>query len=119
MATRRILPNVEPALHKKCRTVTNFDARLHTLLDDMRETLMQADGVGLAAPQVGVLRRAIVVLETDRDGNEIELHGTGLTARCYCHEIDHLNGVVFTDVAERMVTEEELESGSWREDKEE
>ena len=88
MATRRILPNVEPALHKKCRTVTNFDARLHTLLDDMRETLMQADGVGLAA-------------------------------RCYCHEIDHLNGVVFTDVAERMVTEEELESGSWREDKEE
>lgn len=171
MATRRILPNVEPALHKKCRTVTNFDARLHTLLDDMRETLMQADGVGLAAPQVGVLRRAIVVLETnvpegeepkmlelinpeiversgeqygpegclslpgrwglvsrpmevrvkaqDRDGNEIELRGTGLTARCYCHEIDHLNGVVFTDVAERMVTEEELESGSWREDKEE
>ena len=65
MATRRILPNVEPALHKKCRTVTNFDARLHTLLDDMRETLMQADGVGLAAPQVGVLRRAIVVLETN------------------------------------------------------
>ena len=171
MATRRILPNVEPALHKKCRTVTNFDARLHTLLDDMRETLIHAGGVGLAAPQVGVLRRAIVVLETnvpegeepkmlelinpeiversgeqygpegclslpgrwglvsrpmevrvkaqDRDGNEIELHGTGLTARCYCHEIDHLNGVVFTDVAERMVTEEELESGSWREDKEE
>ena len=65
MATRRILPNVEPALHKKCRVVTRFDDRLHTLLDDMRETLLEADGVGLAAPQVGILRRAIVVLETN------------------------------------------------------
>ena len=65
MATRKILPSSEPALHKKCRQVTAFDERLHTLLDDMRETLMQADGVGLAAPQVGVLRRAIVVLETN------------------------------------------------------
>ena len=65
MATRRILPNVEPALHKKCRVVTSFDDRLHTLLDDMRETLLEADGVGLAAPQVGILRRAIVVLETN------------------------------------------------------
>ena len=171
MATRRILPNVEPALHKKCRVVTSFDDRLHTLLDDMRETLLEADGVGLAAPQVGILRRAIVVLETnvpegeepkmielvnpeiigssgeqfgpegclslpgrwglvsrpmevrvkaqDRDGNSFELSGTGLTARCYCHEIDHLNGVVFTDVAERMLSEEELENGSWREEVEE
>ena len=171
MALRNIVHEGDTVLHKHCRPVTNFDGRLAMLLDDMRETLAEADGVGLAAPQVGVLRRAVIVLETnvpegeepkmlelinpeiversgeqygpegclslpgrwglvsrpmevrvkaqDRDGNEIELHGTGLTARCYCHEIDHLNGVVFTDVAERMVTEEELESGSWREDKEE
>ena len=55
----------------------------------------------------------------DRDGNSFELSGTGLTARCYCHEIYHLNGVVFTDVAERMLSEEELENGSWREEVEE
>lgn len=170
MATRRILPNVEPALHKKCRTVTNFDARLHTLLDDMRETLLEADGVGLAAPQVGILRRAVLVLETnvpegtepyvvelinpeiiersgeqngpegclslpgewglvtrpmevrvraqDREGKTFELSGTGLTARAFCHELDHLDGVVFTDVAERMLSDEELENGSWREEEE-
>lgn len=171
MAIRNIITEGDETLRKISRKQERFDERLWTLLDDMAETMREKDGVGLAAPQVGVLRRAIVVLETnvpegeepkmlelinpeiversgeqygpegclslpgrwglvsrpmevrvkaqDRDGNEIELHGTGLTARCYCHEIDHLNGVVFTDVAERMVTEEELESGSWREDKEE
>ena len=61
MATRKILPSSEPALHKKCRQVTAFDERLHTLLDDMRETLLEADGVGLAAPQVAVLRRVVVM----------------------------------------------------------
>ena len=167
MATRKILPSSEPALHKKCRQVTAFDERLHTLLDDMRETLLEADGVGLAAPQVGVLRRAVLVLETnvpegtepyvvelinpeiiersgeqngpegclslpgewglvtrpmevrvraqDREGKTFELSGTGLTARAFCHELDHL---VFTDVAERMLSDEELENGSWREEEE-
>ena len=65
MALRKILTSEEKALYKHCREVTNFDDRLHTLLDDMRDTLMQADGVGLAAPQVGVLRRAVLVLETN------------------------------------------------------
>ena len=170
MATRKILPSSEPALHKKCRQVTAFDERLHTLLDDMRETLLEADGVGLAAPQVGILRRAVLVLETnvpegtepyvvelinpeiiersgeqngpegclslpgewglvtrpmevrvraqDREGKTFELSGTGLTARAICHELDHLDGVVFTDVAERMLSDEELENGSWREEEE-
>lgn len=168
MALRKILTSEDKALYKHCREVTSFDDRLHTLLDDMRDTLMQADGVGLAAPQVGVLRRAVIVLETnvpegeqpyvielinpeivessgeqcgpegclsvpgryglverpmevtvraqDRDGNSFEAKGTGLTARCFCHEIDHLDGVVFTSRAERMLTDEELETGSWMED---
>lgn len=167
MALRNILTQEEPRLHKVCRPVTAFDERLHTLLDDMRETLIASDGVGLAAPQVGVLRRAALVLETnvpedkesyiielinpevvmaegeqrgpegclsvpgdyglvrrpmrvrvkaqDRYGEPIELEGTGLTARALCHETDHLNGIVFTEIAERMLTSEELESGSWQE----
>ena len=168
MALRQILTSEEKALYKHCREVTNFDGRLHTLLDDMRDTLMQADGVGLAAPQVGVLRRAVLVLETnvpegerpyilelinpeiiessgeqygpegclsvpgryglverpmevtvraqDRDGKSFEVHGTGLTARAFCHELDHLEGVVFTSRADRMLTDEELETGSWMDD---
>ena len=159
MALRKILTSEEKALYKHCREVTNFDDRLHTLLDDMRDTLMQADGVGLAAPQVGVLRRAVLVLETnvelinpeiiessgeqygpegclsvpgryglverpmevtvraqDRDGKSFEVHGTGLTARAFCHELDHLEGVVFTSRADRMLTDEELETGSWMDD---
>jgi len=163
MARRNILTKEEPALYKKCRPITDFNARLHQLLDDMAETLSTENGVGLAAPQVGVLRRAVIVLETnveegeeevlielvnpeivessgeqfgaegclsvpgeyglvrrpmqvkvraqDRNGQFFEVEGTGLTARCFCHEIDHLNGIVFTSRCERMLTEEELEAG--------
>lgn len=161
MARRNILTKEEPGLYKKCRPVTEFNARLHQLLDDMADTLEPENGVGLAAPQVGVLRRAVIVLETnvpegedeylielvnpeiiessgeqdgaegclsvpgeyglvkrpmtvkvraqDRYGKTFEVEGTGLTARCFCHEIDHLEGVVFTAKAERMLTEEELQ----------
>ncbi len=160
MALRNILTKEQPGLYKKCRPVTDFNPRLHQLLDDMAETLAEANGVGLAAPQVGVLRRAVLVIETnvpegepekllelinpeivetsgeqfgpegclsvpgeyglvkrpmnvkvraqDRYGNWFEAEGTGLTARCFCHEIDHLDGVVFTSKCERMLTEEEL-----------
>ena len=137
MATRNILTKEEPTLYKKSRPVKSFDARLHQLLDDMAETLLKSGGVGLAAPQVGVLRRAVLVIETnvpegedekiielivtrpmevtvraqDRNGKEFTVSGTGLTARCFCHEIDHLDGIVFTSVCERMLTEEELENG--------
>ena len=145
MALRNILTEEDPTLSKKCRVVTEFNPRLHQLLDDMTETLQQADGVGLAAPQVGVLRRVVLVLETnvpegeqhepegclsvpgqygivsrpawvkvraqDRFGNYFEVSGEGLTARCFAHEIDHLNGIVFTSKCERMLTEEELQNG--------
>ena len=163
MARRNILTKEQPALYKKCRPVTEFNPRLHQLLDDMAETLAGENGVGLAAPQVGVLRRAAIVLETnvpegeeeylielinpeiieatgeqngaegclsvpgeyglvrrpmhvkvraqDRNGNTFEVEGEGLTARCFCHEIDHLEGIVFTSKCERMLSEEELEKG--------
>lgn len=165
MALRNILTKEQPGLYKKCRPITKFDARLHQLLDDMRETLASANGVGLAAPQVGVLRRVVLVIETnvpegeeeyvielinpeiletsgeqygaegclsvpgeyglvkrpmvvkvraqDRNGNWFEVEGEGLTARCFCHELDHLEGVVFTSKCDRMLSEEELESGEF------
>ena len=153
MGLRKILTDKEPALHKTCREVTAFDAKLHKLLDDMRETLIDSCGVGLAAPQVGILRRVVLVdnveeiLELvnptiiatdgeqtgpegclsvegkyglvtrpyyakvraqDRNGNWFEAEGEELTARCFCHELDHLDGVLYTQVMERWLTEEEL-----------
>lgn len=162
MALRNILTEEQPQLYKKSRPVTNFDERLHVLLDDMADTLLESNGVGLAAPQVGILRRVVLVIETnvpegeedyiielinpeiisaegeqcgtegclsvpqkygvvtrpekvkvkaqDRDGNWFEVEGTGLTARCFCHEIDHLEGILFTSKAERMLSDEELEA---------
>ena len=154
MGLRKILTDKEPALHKVCKPVTSFDSKLHRLLDDMRETLIQSGGVGLAAPQVGILRRAVLVdtgeeiLELvnptieevdgeqegpegclsipgkyglvkrpyyakvraqDRDGNWYEAEGEELIARCFCHELDHLDGILYTHVMERLLTEEELE----------
>ena len=153
MGLRKILTDKDPALHKVCRPVEKFDGRLHRLLDDMAETLEQANGVGLAAPQVGILRRVVIVdtgeeilelvtpslLETsgeqvgaegclsvpgkyglvkrpkyakvraqDRNGNWYEAEGEELIARCFCHELDHLDGIVYTEVMERFLTEEEL-----------
>ena len=153
MGTRKILTDKDPALHKVCRPVEKFDGRLHKLLDDMAETLEQANGVGLAAPQIGILRRVVIVdtgekmlelvnptlLETsgeqvgaegclsvpgkyglvkrpmvarvraqDRNGDFFEAEGEELIARCFCHEIDHLDGIVYTEVMERYLTEEEL-----------
>ena len=72
MARRNILVKGEPALNKHCRPVTEFNERLHQLLDDMAETLANENGVGLAAPQVGVLRRAVLVLETNVPEGEDE-----------------------------------------------
>ncbi len=153
MALRKILTDKEPALHKVCRPVESFDSKLHTLLDDMRETLIESGGVGLAAPQVGILRRVVLVdngqeilelinptlLETDgeqegpegclsipdkyglvkrpyyakvraqdRSGNWFEAEGEELTARCFCHELDHLDGILYIQVMDRLLTDEEL-----------
>ena len=153
MALRKILTTKEPALHKVCKPVEKFDWRLHRLLDDMADTLSEANGVGLAAPQVGILRRVVIVdtgekilelvnptlVETsgeqigaegclsvpgkyglvkrpyyakvraqDRNGEWFEAEGEELIGRCFCHELDHLDGIVYTEVMERFLTEEEL-----------
>ena len=63
MALRKILTDNDPALFKKCRPVTNFDQRLWDLIDDLKETLADANGAGLAAPQVGILRRVVIVVD--------------------------------------------------------
>ena len=140
MAIRNIVKQGDPVLEKTARTVLNFDERLAMLLDDMKETMYDADGVGLAAPQVGVLRRCCVidigegpielvnpviieksgvqnesegclslpglykttvrpmkvtVRANDRHGNVFTVTGEGLMARALCHEIDHLDGILF------------------------
>lgn len=163
MAFRRILTKEDPMLYKKCRPVTEFNPRLHQLLDDLTDTLLSAEGVGLAAPQVGILRRAVIVIETnvpegeeervielvnpeiiassgeqtgpegclsapgeygiverpmdvtvraqDRNGKWFTVSGTGLTGRCFCHELDHLDGHMFLEKCQRMLTDEELSGG--------
>ena len=153
MAIRNIITEEDPFLHKKCRPVTKFDGRLGTLLDDMGETLHEANGVGLAAIQVGMLRRVVVidigdgirelvnpvVLEQDgeqeslegclsipgkwgltrrpkhvkvraqdRDGKFFEYEAEDLLATVSCHEIDHLDGILFLTHVKRMLTREEL-----------
>lgn len=156
MGIRKILTDKDPALHKVCKPVTAFDEKLYKLLDDMRQTLIESGGVGLAAPQVGILRRVFLVdvgldgeqivefinpeiLETDgeqegpegclsvpgkyglvkrpyfvkvraqdRNGDWFEAEGEELIGRCFCHEYDHLDGIVYTEVMDRFLTEEEL-----------
>ena len=71
MAIRNILTKGDEMLNKKCRPVTQFDERLHLLLDDMRDTLLNANGVGLAAPQIGILRRVVLVLDIKKDPEEV------------------------------------------------
>lgn len=146
MAIRNIVKEGDPVLRKVCRSVLDFDDKLACLLDDMEETLRDADGVGLAAPQVGILRRIcivdvgdglielinpviteqsgeqegsegclscpgefgivkrpfnVTVKAQDRHGNSFTVTGEGLKARAFCHEIDHLNGILYKDKATR------------------
>ena len=152
MAKRIIVKVPDPILTKKCRVVENFDERLWTLLDDMKDTVKAANGAGLAAPQVAVLKRVCVVdtedgyfelinpviksasgeqsgLEgclsvpkkygtvvrpetvtveaQDRFGNKQTYTASGFTARAFCHEIDHLDGIVYTTKAEEFFDEED------------
>lgn len=154
MAIRQIVKEGDSVLTKKCREVTKFDERLATLIDDMIETLHLANGVGLAAPQVGVLRRVVIVdigegpielvnpkiiaysgeqesLEgclscpgewgitrrpnyvkvkaQDRNGNEFTVEGKELLAKAFCHELDHLEGIIYKQKAIRMLTPQEIE----------
>ena len=156
MALRTILSDKDPALHKVCRPVTSFVGRLHDLLDDLKETLAAAHGAGLAAPQVGILRRCVVVVDAndemlelvnpeivwtseeqqdglegclsvpgmwgmverpmrvrvraqDRNGAFFEAEGEEIVARCFCHELDHLDGHVFTEHTDHLYTQDELD----------
>ena len=155
MGLRKILTDKEPALHKVCKPVESFDWKLHKLLKDMKDTLIDSGGVGLAAPQVGILRRVVLVdtgdeiielinptliatdgeqvgaegclsvpgkyglvkrpyyakvRAQDRHGDWFEAEGEELIARCFCHELDHLDGIIYTQVMERFLTDEELEA---------
>lgn len=155
MALRKIVLQGDDCLKKVCRPVTDFNARLHTLLDDMTETLIDSGGVGLAAPQVGILRRLCVVMNEDdeiielinpeiiategeqtglegclsvpgkygvvtrpyvvrvraqdRNGAFFEVEDEALTARCFCHEIEHLDGHLFVEHTDRLMEGEELQ----------
>ena len=142
MAIRNIVTLGDDVLRKVCRTQLQFDERLATVLDDMKETMYKAEGVGLAAPQIGILRRycivdvgegiielinpviteksgsqtgsegclslpgkfdevtrpmKVTVRAQDRNGNNFTVTGEGLLARALCHEIDHLDGVLYID----------------------
>ena len=154
MAILNIVKEGDPLLRKVCRPVTEITPRILTLLDDMRETLAEANGAGLAAPQVGILRRIAlvdlgdevvelinpVILETEgeqeevegclsvpdvwgvtkrpawvkvkalnRNGEEFTVEGEDLNARCLCHEIDHLDGHLFTDNVLHILSPDEVE----------
>lgn len=157
MALRKIVEMGDDCLTKVCRPVTAFNDHFHQLLDDMRDTLTEANGAGLAAPQVGVLRRCCLVLDEDteefielvnpeiisasgeqtglegclsvpgkwgivtrpdkvkvraqdRDGNWFEVERTGLTARAFSHELEHLDGHLFVEHVDHFLTNEELEA---------
>ena len=154
MAILNIVTSEDEVLRKKCRPVEKITPRTLTLLDDMLDTMRAANGVGLAAPQVGILRRIVIVdigeglieminpeiiategeqegeegclsvpgkwgvtkrpmyvkvKATDRNGNEFTVEGEGLKARAFCHEIDHLDGILYIDRMEEDDQEEEYE----------
>ena len=150
MAKLKIVKVGDDVLRKKCRPVDEITPKILTLLDDMAETMHEANGVGLAAPQVGILRRIVVieveegnlielinpkiiayageqdgtegclsvpgkwgmvkrpmhvtVRATNRHGEEFELTGSELLARAICHELDHLDGKLYIDVARNIET---------------
>ena len=149
---RKILQKDDPVLHKVCHPVTQFDGKLAGLLEDLTATLEHANGLGLAAPQIGILRRVCVVMDQDetylelvnpqiveqegfegclslsgmygivkrpmkvkiqaqdRHGNPVEYEREGITARCFCHEIEHLDGHMYYEKAEgRLLTEDEVD----------
>lgn len=156
MAMRKILTQGDPVLNKSCHPVEKFDRKLHWLLDDLKETLTQSGGVGLAAPQIGILRRVVVVEDADenllelvnpviveqsgeqegwegclsvpnqygwvtrpgtvtvraqdRDGNFFETTGEEMVARCFCHELEHLDGHLFVEHTDELYSPEEIDA---------
>lgn len=155
MAIRKVVTSEDPILRKTSRKVEKFDERLWILLDDMKDTMYNQEGVGLAAVQVGILKRVVVVdvgdgllelinpevIETsgevcdvegclsvpgesgnvirpeyvkikaqNREGVWRRYEGTGLKARCFCHEIDHLDGILYTDKVVKSLTAEDIKN---------
>lgn len=156
MSLRKILTQGDPTLEKTCRPVEKFDQKLHWLLDDLKETLENAGGVGLAAPQIGILRRVVVVEDEngellelvnpvivsregeqggwegclsvpnqygwvtrpnlvtvraqDRDGKFFEAAGEEMVARCFCHELEHLDGHLFVEHTDELYTPDEIDA---------
>ena len=156
MAIRTIITREDPVLSKRCHAVTQFDEKLWELLEDMKDTLIESNGVGLAAPQIGILRRVVLVINDEgtilelinpeiieqsgeqdglegclsvpgyygfvkrpmyakvraqnRHGEWVEHEGEELTARCFCHELAHLDGHLYTELADKLYTPEELET---------
>ena len=154
MAIRKIVKEGDPVLQKKCRPVEKFDEKLWQILDDMADTLRDSGGVGLAAPQVGILRRVVVIDAEDEDielvnpeivsvsdetqtglegclslpgkwgivtrpnvvrvraqdryGEWFEAEAQGLTARCFCHELEHLDGHLYTEHIDHFLSDEEV-----------
>lgn len=152
---KTILQKDDPALHKMCHPVTTFDRKLRQLLGDLTDTLHDAGGLGLAAPQIGILRRVCIVVDEnenylelvnpeivgeegeqegfegclslsgmyglikrpmrvkvraqDRNGNPVEWEAEGVTARCFCHEIEHLDGHMYYEHTNQLFTEEEVD----------
>lgn len=156
MALRKILTDEDPVLKKKSHPVIQFDEKLGDLLDDMIETLKVSNGLGLAAPQIGILRRVVIVMDAegtylelvnpkiiaqsgnqmglegclsvpglwgdverpmdvtveaqDRNGTVFQVSGTELVARCFCHELDHLEGILYSSYCDKIYTSEEIEA---------
>ncbi len=152
---KQILQKEDPALHKVCHPITKFDGKLAALLSDLTDTLKDAGGLGLAAPQIGILRRVCVVMDDDesylelvnpeivsqegeqegfegclslagmygivkrpmkvkvkaqdRTGAEVEYVREGITARCFCHEIEHLDGHMYYEHTDRLFNEDEVD----------
>lgn len=156
MAIRKILEKGDEVLNKRSKEITEFNAKLHEIIDDMVETMFEANGVGIAAPQIGLLKRVVIVLNVDteevyelvnpeiisisgdqrgpegclslpgihgyvtrpmtvtvkaqnRFGEVVEITGEELTARAFCHEIDHLDGKLFDDLVEEYIDTDEVE----------
>ena len=152
---KQILQKEDPALHKVCHPITKFDGKLAALLSDLTDTLKDAGGLGLAAPQIGILRRVVVVMDDDesflelvnpeivsqegeqegfegclslagmygivkrpskvkvkaqdRTGAVVEYEREGVTARCFCHEIEHLDGHMYYEHTDRLFNEDEVD----------
>lgn len=163
MAIREVIKVGDPLLTKKCHKVTKFDTKLASILDDMKETMVASNGVGLAGPQIGIIRRIAVVLDVNkeeegtepvfyefvnpeviwesdekindaegcisvpgvygkvlrpararvraqnRNGEFYEVEGSGIVARCFCHEVEHLDGHIFTEKVTEYIKPEEIE----------